>query len=324
METNNNVILNVDYNQSLKREFIAESVGGISAQSLKKYLHLFQTYNKTEKLFHKDISDFSQEELKAALESLNLTTVNGFNSEKSVTLKYFKWLAQRGKIDPREMDYLKKIRFEDVSGASVYEKYYFKNISELLTQISYLIEEAGGLDKAEYDTQKASLYLAWYGVKKETLVQIKKAHVSETEGTVLLEQEGRYLFLPENIMSFLRSYKEAKGYYRMMKAEVFMPYKPSEFLIRTNKKTQMDTRLVTAMVNRFSDIDSEKNIHLSYDKIYWSGMFSRAYEYEQINGEILKNKKDLLEKLFRERYSSMAHANMRLKEYQRYKEVFMK
>ena len=53
-----------------------------------------------------------------------------------------------------------------------------------------------------------------------------------------------------------------------------------------------------------------------------SGIFSRAYEYEQENGEIEAGNIPLLENLFNEKYPSVSVAHKRLHEYQGFKQHF--
>ena len=65
----------------------------------------------------------------------------------------------------------------------------------------------------------------------------------------------------------------------------------------------------------------EENIY-NYDKVYWSGIFKRTYDYECEHGKLTTGNMDVLEQLFRETYQTHAAAYKRLAEYQQFREYF--
>jgi len=76
------------------------------------------------------------------------------------------------------------------------------------------------------------------------------------------------------------------------------------------------------MLRGFGKSSGEEVNLFTYDKIYWSGIFNRAYIYELENGEIKPGDVETMETIFQQKYPSVAVANKRLRDYQKFKEHF--
>ena len=63
----------------------------------------------------------------------------------------------------------------------------------------------------------------------------------------------------------------------------------SDFLLRTCRADRVDTKTLRILIRNFGKSGGEEINLFAYDKVYWSGIFNRAYTYELENGEIQEN-----------------------------------
>lgn len=125
------------------------------------------------------------------------------------------------------------------------------------------------------------------------------------------------------IMQYLKDYRDAESYESQAKGIISLKYAKSKLLFRTSRTANISTpKTLRIMIRDFGLSGGAEQNDFNYDKIYWSGTFYRAYEYELANGAIPSGNVPLLEKLFNEKYPSARIANQRLYEYNSYKRYF--
>jgi hypothetical protein len=124
-------------------------------------------------------------------------------------------------------------------------------------------------------------------------------------------------------MEYIKGYRDATEFISQSAGIRTRKYVPSQWLFRSTLSDHIDSpKAARIQIRSFGKSGGEDVNIFNYDKIYWSGVFNRAYLYEIVNGEIHFGDVDTMEKLFNEKYSLVSVANKRLKEYQRFKQYF--
>ena len=206
-----------------------------------------------------------------------------FVTRKSIIKAYVTYLVNLGELPKEHEQILTKLKFEDLefagsvksaesSGARIA---YFKNLSSMQNSINKTLEETECFDKSKYDTATAILYLAWFGVTRKEIVDIKKNDLRA--GGVFVGD--RFIKLPNEIFSFLSLYAGSDGYYQQAKGVILRKYVESEYLIRTDRCAHLDEGKILANLSRMNAV-TKKKYSLTYDTAYDSGLFFRAYMRE--------------------------------------------
>ena len=237
---------------------------------------------------------------------------------KTLLAAYFSWLKDRGLLEPGADNLLNGIRYQDLDFSDWYAERYFASFFELQSSL----EEAVSLflpehDAGEFDTLTAALYLAWLGVDIEQACRVRLADIDWRGGSILLP-DGGAAALEEDSLDFFQQYASSRGYSRAIRTVVFMPYKGS-FLLRSIKVEQLTPANLKCMLTRFNQKAEQTGKRFTYDKVYWSGAFFRAMEYEQNVAPLNSGDTAQLERVFCERYGDRYKAARRFEEYEKYR-----
>ena len=160
--------------------------------------------------------------------------------------------------------------------------------------------------------------MAWCGYTAEEAVSIKKDEVFEDH----VDSSGHKCFPNDKIMEYIKDYRDATEYESQGRGVITLKYVYSDLLLRTCRADSVDTKTLRIMLRGFGKSSGEEVNLFTYDKIYWSGIFNRAYIYELENGEIKPGDVETMETIFQQKYPSVAVANKRLRDYQKFKEHF--
>lgn len=211
---------------------------------------------------------------------------------------------------------------EDAVGKPMEDGYttekYFKDFHSLQQSIEDTLWAAERIDDRIFSTQITAIYLAWCGYTAEEAVSIKKDEVFEDH----IDSSGHKCFPNDKIMEYIKDYRDATEYESQGRGVITLKYVYSDLLLRTCRADSVDTKTLRIMLRGFGKSSGEEVNLFTYDKIYWSGIFNRAYIYELENGEIKPGDVETMETIFQQKYPSVAVANKRLRDYQKFKEHF--
>lgn len=175
------------------------------------------------------------------------------------------------------------------------------------------------VDDSVFALQISAIYFAWLGLRLEDALQVKKDDIKDD----CVKFRDRTIVPNSTIMAYLCDYRDAVDYESQAKGVIRLKYTASEWLFRTARSTHVDVpKVMRIFIRNFGLAGNEEANIFNYDKVYWSGIFSRAHEYEQENGGIEAGNIPLLEELFNEKYPSVSVAHKRLHEYQGFKQHF--
>ena len=118
--------------------------------------------------------------------------------------------------------------------------------------------------------------------------------------------------------------RDAVGYYQKARNVILRKYVESAYLLHTEKSDVLSVHLLHAILNRFNSV-SEARRSLSYEVVYRSGIYSRAYELECNSPDFPINRPEFAAKVFETDLVSMedpAKKSRKIKDYEYYKQLF--
>lgn len=217
------------------------------------------------------------------------------------------------------VDNLYAVRYNVINANHVYDSKYFKDFESLQSAIESTLWAAEKVDDSVFALQISAIYFAWLGLRLEDALQVKKDDIKDD----CVKFRDRTIVPNSTIMAYLCDYRDAVDYESQAKGVIRLKYTTSEWLFRTARSTHVDVpKVMRIFIRNFGLAGNEEANIFNYDKVYWSGIFSRAHEYEQENGGIEAGNIPLLEELFNENYPSVSVAHKRLHEYQGFKQHF--
>lgn len=312
-------------NSSYRSQYIQERIAAanLTEKSVKEMTYLFERIGRYENQLGKHIEDnLTREDFIFLFENIGIASIYSFKNIKSKFTTYLEWLRDKGYASPN-LEAVSKVKFSDISLKHVYKQKYFKDFQSLQNKIDDTLWAAERIDDLVFATQITAIYLAWCGVKIEEAVALKKVDVEEDHINV----GGRAIYPNATIMSFIRDYRDAVGYETQAHNVINLKYVPSDFLLRTTRKDSITPKDLSFLLSSFSKSAADPNAQsdggtFAYAKIFWSGIFHRAYLYECENGTIKKNDIATINRVFGEKHDLTARANFRLSEYTAFKKYF--
>ncbi|MBC8531940.1 hypothetical protein [Gehongia tenuis] len=307
-------------NRSLKEEYV---LGGThDERSAVQLLNRWNRIGNFEREYERDITEFNEENFIDMFTRLNYMTRLGFNAFKWSVTSYLRWLnQQKGWNTEAPLRALQGITFQQLSRDAVYQEKYFGSFSELRDQFRRSLVAQGYEERSRtWDTTRFLVALAWFGVKREEVTEIRKSDVSDDRNEIYLPISKRILVLPAELIARIRLYRDADTVERPGNGGVMtVHYKDSPYLFRTFKSPK-----VTEVLGLIKNLNRSPGPgkRFSYNRIYWSGIFCRAYAYEQTNGRLQAGDRALAEELFGEHYNHPTAYHARFNEYQNFKRYF--
>ena len=262
---------------------------------------------------------YTKEEFIRLISSFNVSNVSGFLGDKSRIKKYLEWLIESNGFDPNIISEISSVKYDDIDAGRLFELKFFKDFQDLQDMIEATLVVADKVDERIFATQIAAIYMAWCGLQLEEALQVKKADVKDDCICV----GGREIYPNRTIMEFIKDYRDATEYQSAAKAIITLKYAPSEFLFRTARSGCVDSpKTMRIFIRNFGKSGGEDSNMFNYDKVYWSGVYNRAYLYECANGTIRQGDMETIRKLFNENYTSISAANKRLQAYRKFVQYF--
>ena len=310
-------------NRSYRHQYIEEYVQDerFTEQTIVTNINFWKRVEKTENVIGKHLEDgYAREEYISLFNKLKLTTPQSMTPRKTTIRNYIQWLCEQGVLDEEPLKALDSVTYHDINADDYYENGFFKDFGDLKDKIESALIATEVIDDRRYGTEVTAILLAWCGITAEEAITIRKEDVHED----YISTKNGELRPVSYIMSFLNDYKDQTDYQVMLPQGVATyKYVWSDFLLRTSRQDRIRSgRNLRILLNNFSKQAEAQSNPFSYNKIYWSGVYHRAYLYECANGPIKPGNVETIQKIFGETYSYVQDANKRLYAYQRYKEYF--
>lgn len=307
-------------NNSYRSQYIQSDTENMSDQSTQAVVDFWKRVGRAEQQLEICLEDgYSSENFIRLIEKLNITNINPFIVAKCRIGKYLKWLHGQDLLMEEYVDSLYSVDYSKIQSDRIYDLKYFKDFKSLQDTIETTLWAAEKIDDNVFAAQISAVYLAWCGLKLENSLQIKKDDVYDDR----VDVAGLPVFPNPDIMHHLVSFRDATEYQSQGRGIITLKYTPSVWLFRSARSAHVDsTKTFRIFIRNFGKSGGEDVNMFNYDKVYWSGIFNRAYMHEVANGDIQPGDVSKMEMLFGEKYASTSVANKRLKEYQRFKQYF--
>lgn len=280
-----------------------------------------------EAFLDKKVCEFETEDFLLFFQEIRASS-NTFGHAKTKAMGY---ITKKYGNNAPAVQVLQPIQYRDVGAALQYDKKYFKNFQLLNQQVESFIDVLSDGCTGLYDTTKAAIYLAWYGVPRNMATDILKRDVSRTENIVCLPTK-EVVEVGDYAIDFFRSYCDEEYYERIGRGGAIskLQYKDSPYLIRTMRSAHLTPTQMQATLKRFSTATCVEN-RFSYTSIYQSGVFYRMYlEERKRKGlpEVVGQRKpskdaiDLYEKLLCKSFPTTNQLYLKILEYREWKKCF--
>lgn len=265
----------------------------------------------------------TREQYVSLFNSMKIRHVNLFRSSYRPDLMcYVRYLIANNVLPKEQETILASITVDDLSIDNAEVVYYYKNINMLREAIEDTIKIAESYDETLYDLPAAILYLAWYGLTEEQIINFRKDAVLE-DGIMV---DGAKIEVPFGIMQVFSRLRDTDGYFQQARGVIFHKYVASDYLIRTERKAKITVDNLRTFLYRFNKI-SDRRYSLSYDVVHQSGIFFRAHILECESTKFDLNNPAFASKVFCEKFSNESYEDyrrlrVRIKDYRLYKKLF--
>lgn len=269
---------------------------------------------------------FTREQYVSLFNSMVIRHVNLFvTSYKTDLMSYVRYMVANGALPKEQEAVLASVTVDDLSvknndGSDVVR--YYKNVAMLREAIEDTIKASKSYDETLHDLPAVMLYLAWYGLTEEQILNFRKDDVLQ-DGIMV---DGEKIEIPFDIMRVFKRLRDADGYSQQAKGVIFHKYTASEYLIRTERKGKITLDNLRTSLYRFNRI-SDRRYSLRYDVVHQSGIFYRAYILECESTSFDLNDPVFASKVFCEEFSNQTWQDCvkhkaRVKDYELYKKLF--
>lgn len=224
-------------------------------------------------------SELTREQYLSLLGSIKTRKSVVYRNYKSVIIMYVRYLVENGFLPEHQEELLSSITYEEIVSSIDNGEWvrFHRGLNTLRDAIHKTAKAPMVCDETIYDPQAVILYLAWYGLSEEEILDYLKSDVKD-DGIVI---RGKKTEIPLDILQVFTRFRDSSGYFQISRGsvEAFHKYAFSPYLLRTERADRFNVKMLRAAVSRFNTI-SEKKYSLSYTVVYQSGVFNRAYQME--------------------------------------------
>lgn len=299
--------------QTVIQQYVMEATSNMNATSKRNLTVLISKFFNQSSC--QSLNDLSRQDLIMMLADSSIMSKNTFDSFKSKIKGFLKWLCDKGYCSGTLLENWQNIGFYDVDRSDFYDRYYFKDYSEL----SATIQEVFGDGSSEYDTFRSAATLVWFGIEIKYLPDILKDDLCENAGYIIAPITNRKIYLPQAAVQQLKLYKNADSFLSNKFGGAVVPYPETQYLFRSYKNEHFTVDQLTnisAAANRAA-VSSGKVFQ--WNRIFLSGLYNRLLDNENQFGEIGKTNFDKLRGFFGESLSKQ-NLSQKYEEYQAFRE----
>lgn len=262
-----------------------------------------------------DIDNLTRQDLIQMLSASSIMSMNTFDSFKSNIKRFIAWLCDNKYCSEELLANWQSICFSDIDRSDFYDRFYFKDYSELCDTIQSVFED----DSSEYDTFKSAATLVWFGIEIKDLPNILKNDLNESAGYIIAPVTKRKIYLLKEAIMQLQSYKNADDFTSAKFGGCTIPYAESQYLFRSYKNAQFTVEQLTNISAAANRVAADCGKTFQWNRIFLSGLYKRILDNENQFGEIGKANYDRLRCFFGESLSEQV-LSQKYKEYQAYRE----
>lgn len=264
---------------------------------------------------------FTREKYVALFNSMKIRRTYNLYHFKSLLSKYVDYLISNGSLDPEQRGILDSIVIDDLNVTD-----YFKNLNTLYNAvkdtIEYAMEEKSCIDEAAFYPAAAAIFLLWYGLTKQEIVDYLKKDILD-DGIMI---HGEKIVPPYGVLNMLTLARDSDGYFQRAKADIYHKYPYSEYLIRSRYSHHIKVSGITNLIAHANDVKGGE-YSLEPNVIRQSGIFFRAYQMECESVDFNLSDPVFASKVFCEDFTGeskkykVAHTS-RIQDFKLYKQLF--
>lgn len=241
------------------------------------YVTMFQKFGDHEKVYKKDVSNFTEHQLIGAFEC-SCSTVSLFQEQYRMLKHYFKFCGKK----------IPDISFEDLNIIGNIGDKFVRNFEEF----DMILDEVFGseFDNTINSMRRACLYLFYLGVKRSSALTILKEDIDDHNNSVYISAEKRYVDaytkIPDRCMELFRKCKYMTTYHSLNPTydadSSERPLQDTKYLIRGDATTYVSDACPRHFVEKIFQLKEFKalNRRLNAVSIYNSGLYAWLYEQE--------------------------------------------
>ena len=320
------------YNKERKLQFIQDIYGNyndVTDETIMTMVRLFNQFGQYETKFGKDLFDMNTSEFIKLFEYFKWNR-NSTAQKKSFIKSYLTWGYNNGLIDIQVIRELEEVKNDNVSKKDSFNKYYFKTYQDLargmLYTVSTLSDNVRQIEEGtRMQTADVAIHLAWCGIKMKDVCKIRKQDINEKHNQIYIQSDNSYIDVPEDVpesvMKSIVFYRDAEGYILRDKNDNIHEYEfcNSEILLRTQSVSKFTELSLSTLISKYFNYKKSGNPKvISYQRVYWSGVYCRAHEYERTHERFSGKDVETLSKVFHEQYNSPSRISARLADYRDY------
>lgn len=250
--------------------------------------------------------------------SMKIRRTSTFPNCKTCTMVYIRYLIANNALPAGQEDILTSVTVNDLiitkGGRGVQ---YYKDLGMLQDAIQDSVKSSTSYDKTVYDPAVVALYLAWYGLTEQEIIDYPKENVLD-DGIII---RGDKLQISPNILQIFIRLRDADGFQQQARGVIFHAYMYSEYLIRSERRSQLNIDLLRGSISRLNAI-CDKIYSLRYNVVYESGIFSRVYRMECDGFQFNLEDPKVASEMFCEDLSDTARRKARIRDYKLFKQLY--
>lgn len=303
---------------NLIEKYIAETF--ISNSDTPKYKQ--ETFNIINRFFNmtdKPYDELDRQEILEIYGQLAIMKMNVFHSHKSKITDFMRWMYETGNGTIKPLEEIRDIFFENIDRTKFYDTYYFEDLADLVNVMETVFDNS----TSDFSTFRSAALLVWHGISVKHLPELLKTDLKDN-GVILHPITKEPVQLAPSIVPYLTEYRDADSFDSGKFGGMTIPYVQTQYLFRSYKNAHMTDKQLVNTSSNANKAAAELGKVFQWERIYDSGIYCRAYQYELANGKLRRDDYALLKELFqmphidiasRQRYS----LSQKFDEYQEFK-----
>ena len=259
----------------------------------------------------------TKEQYVSMFNSMRVRHTSTFFNYKSHVMSYVRYLIANGVLPAEQESILASVTVDDLKINETSGVQYYKNLGMLHQAIQDSINVSECYDETLFDLPAVILYLAWFGLTEEQIINFPKEDVLD-DGVMI---NGEKTEMPFEILQVFKRLRDAEGYYQQARGVIFRAYVYSDNLIRTERNSKINVSKMQGLVNRLNTL-MDGAYSLRYNVIHQSGIFYRAHLLECESTQFNLDDPEFASKVLCEDLSSKVKRTARIRDYKLYKQLF--
>lgn len=303
----------------IRNNFFEDPNGGYAKVSVKQIFdRVWKKVLSFEEKTGQSLDDgFTKEQYVSMFNSMRIRHTRIFFNYKSHVMSYIRYLIANGVLPEEQENILASVTVDDLRIDEAGGVQYYKNLGMLYKAIQDSINASECYDETLYDLPASILYLAWYGLSEDQIINYPKEDVLD-DGIMI---NGEKIEVPFNVLQVLKRLRDSDGYYQQARGLIFHTYVYSDNLIRTERNGTITVPMMQGLVNRLNAL-LDRTYSLRYNVIHQSGIFYRAYLMECESTQFNLDDPEFVSKVFCEDLSNKVKRTSRIRDYKLYKQLF--